>query len=73
LGRRIRKPFALASAAEILAAANPCGFAAISRADGALMAIAGAHVAWYGWYESRARSGDLAGDPLIDAATVVQG
>jgi hypothetical protein len=37
------------------------------------MAIAGAHVAWYGWYESRARSGDLAGDPLIDAATVVQG
>ena len=46
--------------------------AVISRASGALLVIAGAYVAWYGWFELRVLAGDLAGDPVVSAAVGVQ-
>lgn len=45
----------------------------INRAAGGLLLIAGAYVAWYGWYELRIfRDGDTT-DPIIDTATRAQG
>lgn len=44
----------------------------VSRAAGALMAVAGAYVAWYGWYEIRVFGGAISSDPVIDAAGRVQ-
>lgn len=46
--------------------------AVISRASGALLVVAGAYVAWYGWVEIRALSGGPAGDPVVAAAIEVQ-
>ncbi|MGN9913388.1 cytochrome c biogenesis CcdA family protein [Phytohabitans sp. LJ34] len=44
----------------------------ISRAAGALLLLAGAYVAWYGWYEIRIfRDADTT-DPIIDNAARVQ-
>lgn len=44
----------------------------ISRAAGALLLIAGAYVAWYGWYEIRVfRDADTT-DPIVDTAAAVQ-
>lgn len=44
----------------------------ISRAAGVLLLLAGAYVAWYGWYEIRVfRDGDTT-DPIIDNAARVQ-
>ncbi|GAA1860971.1 cytochrome c biogenesis CcdA family protein [Asanoa iriomotensis] len=44
----------------------------ISRAAGALLLVAGAYVAWYGWYEIRVfRDGDTT-DPVIDTAADLQ-
>ncbi len=44
----------------------------ISRAAGVLMALSGAYVAWYGWYEVRVFAGRITSDPVIDTATNVQ-
>jgi cytochrome c-type biogenesis protein len=45
---------------------------AVNRASGVLLVVAGAYVAWYGWYEIRVfRGGDVA-DPIIDTAADVQ-
>jgi hypothetical protein len=43
-----------------------------TRAGGALLATAGAYVAYYGWYEIRALRGDAAGDPVVDVVGAVQ-
>ena len=45
----------------------------ISRASGALLAIAGAYVAWYGWFEIRVLRGETTSDPIVDRAVAVQG
>jgi cytochrome c-type biogenesis protein len=45
----------------------------VSRAGGAVMVVAGAYVAYYGWYEIRLRRGDDPADPVIEAAGAVQG
>lgn len=44
----------------------------ISRISGALMAVAGGYVAWYGWYEVRVFTGAIVSDPIIDAASSLQ-
>ncbi|GIJ76719.1 Cytochrome c biogenesis protein CcdA [Micromonospora phaseoli] len=44
----------------------------ITRTAGALMAIAGAYVAWYGWYEIRIFNGAITSDPIIDTAATAQ-
>ncbi|HEX5616732.1 MAG TPA: cytochrome c biogenesis CcdA family protein, partial [Acidimicrobiia bacterium] len=41
----------------------------VSRASGGLLAVAGAYVAYYGWWEVR---GDFDADPIIDGAADVQ-
>jgi cytochrome c-type biogenesis protein len=43
------------------------------RGGGALLAVAGAYVAYYGWYEVRVIRGAAGADPVIDAAAAVQG
>lgn len=43
----------------------------INRIAGGLMVIAGAYVAYYGWYEIRVLGG-ATGDPVIDRAAAVQ-
>lgn len=45
----------------------------VSRTGGALLVLAGLYVTYYGWYELRVLSGQPAGDPVVDTATVVQG
>ncbi|WP_372594721.1 cytochrome c biogenesis CcdA family protein [Actinotalea sp.] len=44
----------------------------ISRLSGALLLLAGAYVAWYGWFELRVLSGQQVDDPVVDAAIGVQ-
>jgi cytochrome c-type biogenesis protein len=44
---------------------------AINRAAGGLLVIAGAYVAYYGWYEIRVLRG-ATGDPIVDRAIAVQ-
>jgi cytochrome c biogenesis protein CcdA len=44
----------------------------LSRAAGAVMTLAGAYVAWYGWYEIRILADPTSTDPIIDTAAVVQ-
>jgi cytochrome c-type biogenesis protein len=44
-----------------------------TRGGGALLAVAGAYVAYYGWYEIRVLRGAAGADPVIDAAAAVQG
>jgi cytochrome c-type biogenesis protein len=39
-----------------------------TRTGGALLALAGVYVAYYGWYEIRVLRGGGAGDPVINAA-----
>jgi cytochrome c-type biogenesis protein len=46
--------------------------AVVGRVSGALMVLAGAYVAWYGWYEIRALRGDVTADPVVSAAVSVQ-
>ncbi|MCZ7537078.1 MAG: hypothetical protein M5T61_15035 [Acidimicrobiia bacterium] len=41
----------------------------VSRASGALLVLAGAYVAWYGWWELR---GDFGADPVVDRAQSVR-
>lgn len=44
----------------------------ISRGSGALLVVAGAYVAWYGWFEIRVLAGATTSDPVISAAVAVQ-
>ena len=44
----------------------------VSRAGGVVVALAGAYVAYYGWYERRLRRGGEPADPLVEAAGAVQ-
>lgn len=41
----------------------------VSRAAGALLVVAGAYVAYYGWYELRVQRGDLSGGRPVDVVT----
>ncbi|QBI54444.1 cytochrome c biogenesis CcdA family protein [Streptomonospora litoralis] len=43
-----------------------------TRAGGALVALAGAYVAYYGWVELRVAAGGSAEDPVVGAATAAQ-
>jgi cytochrome c biogenesis protein CcdA len=45
----------------------------VNRLSGALLVLAGAYVTYYGIYELRLASGDIRDDPVISAATSVQG
>jgi LPXTG-motif cell wall-anchored protein len=45
----------------------------VNRVSGALLVLAGTYVAYYGVYELRQASGNLAEDPVVAAATSVQG
>ena len=45
----------------------------IGRVSGALLVVAGAYVAWYGWFEVRVLSGSTTDDAVVDAALRVQG
>ncbi|MEU3148720.1 MULTISPECIES: cytochrome c biogenesis CcdA family protein [unclassified Streptomyces] len=45
----------------------------VSRTSGALLLLAGAYVAYYGWYEIRLVNGSTAEDPVISTATHWQG
>lgn len=38
----------------------------VNRVSGALLVVAGAYVAYYGWYELRVREGDLSGGGVAD-------
>jgi cytochrome c biogenesis protein CcdA len=44
----------------------------ISRAGGIVVLLAGAYVAYYGWYEIRVLNGNVSDDPVIGAAGQVQ-
>lgn len=44
----------------------------LSRLGGAVVLIAGAYVAYYGWYEIRSYRGETGPDPIIEAAATVQ-
>ncbi len=44
----------------------------VSRAAGALLAVVGAYVAYYGWWEIRVFAGGSVEDPVIEAAASVQ-
>ncbi len=46
--------------------------AVVPRAGGLLLALVGAYVAYYGWWEIRVLGGADTGDPVIDAAASVQ-
>jgi hypothetical protein len=46
--------------------------AMISRASGALLVVAGAYVAWYGWFEIRVLAGSATADPVVSGAVRVQ-
>lgn len=43
-----------------------------ARLGGGLLLLAGAYVAYYGWYEIRVLRGDVGGDPVVEAAGAVQ-
>ena len=44
----------------------------ISRVSGGLLVVAGAYVAWYGWFEVRTLGGGDGRDPIVDRATDLQ-
>lgn len=44
----------------------------VSRFSGALLLLAGAYVAWYGWFEVRTLNGGDGSDPIIDRAITFQ-
>jgi cytochrome c biogenesis protein CcdA len=44
----------------------------ISRISGVLLVLAGAYVAWYGWFEIRTLAGGDGSDPIIDRALGAQ-
>ena len=44
----------------------------ITRLSGGLLVLAGAYVAWYGWFEIRVLSGQATDDPVVSWAIGVQ-
>ncbi len=44
----------------------------IARVSGALLVVAGAYVAWYGWFELRVLGGTQVDDPVVEAALGIQ-
>jgi cytochrome c-type biogenesis protein len=46
--------------------------AAVGRAGGVLLIVAGTYITWYGWIEIRSIAGDTTADPVIAAAVGVQ-
>lgn len=44
----------------------------VGRLSGVLLVVAGAYVAWYGWYEIRVLGGGSTEDVVVDAALAVQ-
>ena len=44
----------------------------VNRASGVLLLVAGAYVAWYGWFEVRTLNGGDGSDPIIDPAITFQ-
>lgn len=44
----------------------------VNRLAGVLLLVAGAYVAYYGWYAERVLDGDSARDPIVDGAATVQ-
>jgi cytochrome c biogenesis protein CcdA len=44
----------------------------MSRFSGALLVVAGAYVAWYGWFEIRTLSGGDGSDPIVQRAVELQ-
>lgn len=44
----------------------------VSRGSGYLLVVAGAYVAWYGWFEIRTLNGGDGSDPIIDRALDLQ-
>jgi cytochrome c biogenesis protein CcdA len=46
--------------------------AMISRLSGAMLVVAGAYVAWYGWFEIRVLAGATTTDPIVAAGVTVQ-
>lgn len=44
----------------------------ISRVSGAMLLVAGAYVAWYGWFEVRTLNGGNGKDPVVDRALRIQ-
>ncbi len=44
----------------------------VAKGSGYLLVVAGAYVAWYGWFEIRTFNGGDGSDPIIDRALVVQ-
>lgn len=45
----------------------------INRLSGLLLVVAGAYVAWYGWFELRVLAGATTRDPVVTAALSLQG
>jgi cytochrome c biogenesis protein CcdA len=44
----------------------------VSRLSGGLLVLAGAYVAWYGWFELRVLAGTTVSDPVVSAAINAQ-
>jgi cytochrome c biogenesis protein CcdA len=44
----------------------------VSRGSGYLLIVAGAYVAWYGWFEIRVLNGGDGSDPVVDRALDIQ-
>ncbi len=63
---------ATALASESLATRMRRAGAVVPRVAGALLAVAGAYVAWYGAWELRVLGGADPGDPVVDAAAELQ-
>ncbi|WP_436792078.1 hypothetical protein [Yinghuangia sp. YIM S10712] len=49
------------------------GMRYIGRISGVLLLVAGAYVAYYGWYELRVNDGGTTQDPIMDRAYEIQG
>lgn len=45
----------------------------VGRLGGLVLIVAGAYVAWYGWFEIRVQAGGSGHDPIVDGALRVQG
>jgi cytochrome c biogenesis protein CcdA len=63
---------AVAAARTSLVGALRRAGAVISRGSGVLLIVAGAYVAWYGWFEIRVLAGSTTSDPVVAAAVGVQ-
>jgi cytochrome c-type biogenesis protein len=64
---------AVASARASMVARMRRAGAAISRGSALLLVVAGAYVAWYGWFEIRLLSGAATSDPVVSVAVGWQG